>query len=86
MLGHCKIKNKTNKKAIDYYEAVKIAYTQCDDMRRHFDSHKGINSLNKDDKALWEFTYRTIHEEPEFKFVNKYPDNLLVAWSRTSVI
>jgi hypothetical protein len=49
-------------------------------MRRHFDSPKGINNLNKDNKGLWEFTYRTIHEEPEIKVVNKNPDNLLVRW------
>ena len=74
------IKTKTNKKAIDYYEAVKIAYTQCDDMRRHFDSPKGINNLNKDNKALWGFIYRTMHEEPRIKVVNKDPDNLLISW------
>ena len=74
------IKTKTNKKAIDYYEAVKIAYTQCDDMRRHFDSPKGINNLNKDNKALWGFIYRTMHEEPRIKVENKDPDNLLISW------
>ena len=31
-------KNKTNKKSIDYYEEVKIAYIQCEHMRKHFDS------------------------------------------------
>ncbi|CAN5539510.1 hypothetical protein BH18THE2_BH18THE2_28460 [soil metagenome] len=79
-------KNKTNKKSIDYYEAVKIAYIQCEHMRKHFDSPKTINNFNIDNKGLWEFTYKTIHEEPRIKVVNQDPDNLLVAWSRTSVI
>ena len=50
-------------------------------MRKHFDSPKGINNLNKDNKALWEFTYRILNEEKErVKVVNKNPDNLLVSW------
>jgi hypothetical protein len=48
-------------------------------MRKHFDSPKGINNLNKDNKALWEFTYRIFNEEKErIKVVSKNPDNLLV--------
>jgi hypothetical protein len=75
------IKSNSNKKAIDYYKAVKIAYTQCDEMRKHFDSPKGISNLNKDNKALWEFTYRILYEEKKrVKVVNKDPDNLLVQW------
>ena len=47
-------------------------------MRKHFDSPKGINNLNKDNKALWEFTYRTLNEEKErVKVVNRDPNNLL---------
>jgi hypothetical protein len=49
-------------------------------MRRHFDSPKGINNLNKDNKALWGFIYRTMHEEPRIKVVNKDPGNLLISW------
>jgi hypothetical protein len=42
---------------------------------------RGINNLNKDNKALWEFTYRILHEEKErVRVVNKNPDNLLVSW------
>ena len=42
---------------------------------------KGINNLNKDNKALWEFAYRILYEEKErVKVVNKDPDNLLVQW------
>jgi hypothetical protein len=41
-------------------------------MRKHFDSPKGINNLNKYNKALWEFTYRILNEEKErVKVVNK---------------
>ena len=50
-------------------------------MRKHFDIPKGINNLNKDNKALWGFTYRILYEENErIKVVNKDPDNLLVSW------
>ena len=77
------IKERTNKKSIDYYEAVKIAYTQCERMRKHFDSPKGINNLNKDNKALWGFTYKIVsgEEKDRVKVVNKNPDNLLVSWA-----
>ena len=50
-------------------------------MRKHFDSPKGINNINKDNKVLWEFTYRILYEEKErVKVVNRDPDNLLVSW------
>jgi hypothetical protein len=50
-------------------------------MRKYFDSLKGINNLNKDNKALWEFTYRILNEEKKrVKVVNRDPDNLLVQW------
>ena len=66
---------------IDFYEAARIAYTKSEFMRKHFDSHKGINNLNKYNKALWEFTYRILNEEKErVRVVNKNPDNLLVSW------
>jgi hypothetical protein len=77
------IKDRTERKGngINYYEAVRIAYTESEYMRKHFDSPKGINNLNKDNKVLWEFTYRILNEEKErVKVVNKDPDNLLVKW------
>ena len=77
------INDKTEKKGyetIDFYEAVSTVYTESECMRKHFDT-KGINNLNKDNKVLWEFTYRILHEEKErVKVVNKDPDNLLVQW------
>jgi hypothetical protein len=77
------INDRTEKKGyettIDFYQAVRIAYTENEYMRKHFDSPKGINNLNKDNKVLWEFTYRILYEEKErVKVVNKNPDNLLV--------
>ena len=66
---------------IDFYVAVRIAYTESEFMRKHFDSPKCINSLNKDNKVLWEFTYRILYEEKKrVKVVNRDPDNLLVQW------
>ena len=74
-------KKQGNDTILDYYEAVRIAYTQSEYMRKHFDSPKGINNLNKDNKVLWEFTYRMLYEEKErVRVVNKNPDNLLVSW------
>jgi hypothetical protein len=77
------INDRTEKKryetTIDFYEAARIAYTESEYMRKHFDSPKGINNLNKDNKVLWEFTYRILYEEKKrVKVVNKDPDNLLV--------
>ena len=79
------INDRTEKKGnetIDYYEAVRIAYTESEYiMRKHFNSPKSINNLNKHNKALWEFTYRILHEEKErIKVVNRDPDNLLIQW------
>jgi hypothetical protein len=78
------INGKTEKKGyetIDYYEAVRISYTESEYMRKYFDSPKGINNLNKYNKVLWEFTYRILYEEEKrVKVVNKDPDNLLVSW------
>ena len=60
------INDKTEKKGtIDFYEAVRIAYTESEYMRKHFDNPKSINNLNKDNKALWKFTYRILNEEKQ---------------------
>jgi hypothetical protein len=80
------INDRTKKKGyettIDFYEAVRIAYNESEYMRKHFDSPKGINNLNKENKVLWEFTYKILYEEKErVKVVNKDPDNLLVQWA-----
>jgi hypothetical protein len=41
----------------------------------------GISSLNKDNKVLWEFTYRILYEEKKrVKVVNKDPNHVLVQW------
>jgi hypothetical protein len=79
------IKDRTEKKGyettIEFYETARIAYRESEYMRKYFDSPKGINNLNKDNKVLWEFTYRILYEEKErIKVVNKDPDNLLVSW------
>ena len=78
------ISDRTEKKGydtIDLYEAARVAYTENEYMRKHFDSPKGINNINKDNKVLWEFTYRILNEEKKrVKVVNKDPDNLLVSW------
>ena len=76
------IKERTNKKSVDYYETVRIAYTESKYMRKYFES--GINDIteiNKWFRPIWEFTYRIVNEEKErVRVVNKNPDNLLVSW------
>jgi hypothetical protein len=74
------IKERTNKKSIDYYEAVRIAYTESKYMQKHFESViKDITEINKGFKPIWEFTYRIVNEEKQrVRVVNKDPDNLLV--------
>jgi hypothetical protein len=60
------INDRTKKKGsdtIDFYEATRVAYTESESMRKHFDSPKGVNNLNKDNKPLWKFTYRILYEE-----------------------
>jgi hypothetical protein len=78
------INDRTKKKGsdtIDFYEATRVAYTESESMRKHFDSPKGVNNPNKDNKPLWKFTYRILYEEKKrIKVVNKDPDNLLVSW------
>ncbi|HEV2877434.1 MAG TPA: hypothetical protein VGW09_09175 [Nitrososphaeraceae archaeon] len=76
------IKGRSNKKSIDYYEAVRIAYTESKYMQQHFESViKDITEINKGFKPIWEFTYRIVNEEKErVRVVNKNPDNLLVSW------
>jgi hypothetical protein len=75
------IKERTNKKSIDYYEAVRIAYTEGKYMQKHFESVKDITEINKGFKPIWEFTYKIVNEEKErVRVVNKNPDNLLVQW------
>ena len=76
-------KNKQgNDTTLDYYEAVRIAYTKSKYMQKHFESGiKDITEINKGFKPIWEFTYRIVNEEKErVKVVNKNPDNLFVSW------
>ena len=70
------IKGRSNKKSIDYYEAVRIAYTESKYMQKHFESViKDITEINKGFKPIWEFTYRIVNEEKErVRVVNKNPE------------
>ena len=61
------IKDKTDGKkeeeeeennVIDYYEAVRIAYTESEHMQRYLDTTiKVVTEINKTFKPIWEFTY-----------------------------
>jgi hypothetical protein len=58
------INDMTEKKGyetIDFYEAARIAFTKSEYMRKHFDNPKTFATINKDNKALWEFTYRILN-------------------------
>jgi hypothetical protein len=80
------IYEKTEKKGydttIEYYEAVRIAYTDRENVQKYIDSPiKDITEINKGFRRIWEFTYRLVNEEKErVRVVNKNPDNLLVSW------
>ena len=70
-------KGKTQN-TIDYYEAVRIAYMNGNTCENTFDTTRVLRN-NKENKALWEFTYRILNEEKKLiKVVNRDPDNLLV--------
>jgi hypothetical protein len=77
-----KKKKQANDTTIDYYEAVRISYTDGQYMRKYLDSKiRDIAEINKWYKPIWEFTYRMLYEEKKrVKVVNKDPDNLLVSW------
>jgi hypothetical protein len=79
------IKDRTEKKGyetIDFYEAVKIAYTDSKYMQKNFDSEiKDTTKINKGFIPIWKFTYKIVNEEKNrVKVVNKDTDNLLVQW------
>jgi hypothetical protein len=82
------INDKTDKKkqgndtTLDYYEAVRIAYTDRENMQKYIDSPiKDITEINKGFRRIWQFTYRIVSgEEERVRVVNKNQDNLLVSW------
>jgi hypothetical protein len=67
---------------IDYYEGVKIAYSNNKKLFEEYCGSGGISydRINKDLGALWRFTYRFVNEEDRVKVVNRDPNNLLVSW------
>jgi hypothetical protein len=73
--------DKPENKAIDYYEAARIAYTESYYMQKYLDKMiKDVKEINKTFKPIWEFTYKISGEEKCVKLVNRDPDNLLVSW------
>jgi hypothetical protein len=80
------IKDRTekieNKIAIDYYEAVRIAYAENKYIQKYLDKTiKDVKEINKTFKPIWEFTYKISGgEEERIRLVNRDPDNLLVSW------
>ena len=83
---------ETTSKIINYYDAVKEAYlintpklpNQYNPMSVHdyllsIDVND-VSKLDKNTKALWEFTYRLLNTEDRIEIVNKDPDDLLVSW------
>jgi hypothetical protein len=69
-------------KAIDYYEAVRIAYIESEYMQKYLGTTiKDIKEINKTFKPIWEFTYKISGgEEKRVKLARRDPDNLLVSW------
>ena len=76
-------KKQGNDTTIDYYEAVRIAYTDGQYMGKYIYSEiKDIAKINKCFRPIWEFTYRIVsgEENDRVRVLNKDPDNLLVQW------
>jgi DNA-binding PadR family transcriptional regulator len=66
--------------AINYYNAVRIAYQNSEDVREYL--RCAIEDINKDLQIIWKFTYRILNFERRIKIVNKDDvDNLLVSWT-----
>ena len=77
------VTEKKGYESIDYYEAVRIAYTDREYMQKYIDSPiKDITEINKGFRRIWQFTYRIVsgEEKERVRVVNKNPDNLLVSW------
>ena len=80
------IKDKTDGKkennVIDYYEAVRIAYTESKHMQKYLDTTiKNVTEINKTFKPIWEFTCKISGgEEERVRLVKRDPDNLIVSW------
>jgi hypothetical protein len=53
---------------MDFYEAVRIAYTESENMWKHFDIPKGINSLNK--------RSRVVNKDPDNLLVQWVPGGI----------
>jgi hypothetical protein len=64
--------------AINYYDAVRIAYQNSEDVREYL--RCAIEDINKDLRILWKFIYRILNFERRIKVVNKNADYLLVSW------
>ena len=69
-------KKQGNDTTIDYYEAVRIAYTDGQYMGKYIYSEiKDIVEINKWYIPIWEFTYRILYEDKKrVKVVDKNPD------------
>jgi hypothetical protein len=81
------INGRTEKKGyettIDFYDAARIAYTESEYIRKHFDPViRNTTQINKIFEPLWEFTYKIVSGEEwkRVKVVNRDPDILLVQW------
>ena len=67
---------------IDYYEAVRIAYSDNENMRKYIDWELSVGEIKKCLKPIWEFTYKIVsgEEKDRVRVVNRDTDNLLVQW------
>ena len=81
------INDKTEKEGnetINFYEAVRIAYTGHQYMRKFINSELEdiAEKIIKTFRPIWEFTYRIVsgEEKKRVRVVNQDPDNLLVQW------
>jgi hypothetical protein len=71
------------RKIIEYFEAVRIAYLENTRYLEYFGDDEGnicYDEINKNFEGLWRLTYRFVNEEQRVRVVNRDPDNLLLSW------
>ena len=80
----CKvIKRRTSSNPINYYDAVRMAYLESDELREYFGPNvTDITQIDKKLSILWPFTYRVVIESQEMiQVIDRNPDNLLMKWN-----
>ena len=79
----CKVIKRSDwNNSIIYYEAVKMAYSESEELREYFGPDAtDIKQIDKSLKTLWPFTYRIVNESRDMiQVIDRNPDNLTIKW------